>query len=186
MANKKVEKKESSRKPEEVAEDMTLEQKLIMEKEKWKYSQPRPVAREAVKMWITIPKVLLGQPESVLDAMGITDPDVRYLMRARFQRDLAKLIFVEEPTVSLWIKEYEVGLDNFKETKIFFKKLSSNLLAALYRKGLTEADAPRVKLYMQIIEDWKEQFSPDPISVTYKLDPEEKAMLDALLAKNAQ
>lgn len=179
----KGQKQKKTEKEKGNVEAQGVEQLVKLEKESATRTKPRVIAKEAFKLWLTIPNTLRGKSNEVLEAMGIVDRDVLFLASITTQRAFAEFCGVDEITVSRWYGDVMGEDGSFKQTKKFFRKISGNMLAALYRKGLIEGDAPRVALFMKIIEDWHETFGLEHSGeVEYHLDDEEKAALDKLLS----
>lgn len=167
------------------AEGMSLLERVKHEQKAWVRGKPRPIAKEAVRVWLSIPSIFLGAPEQVIAKLGIEDADVRAIMNVTTQGAMAQLLDVEEHRISEWKKELIKDHDSFAETKAFMKRLTKNVLGSLYRAALSEGDAPRAKLWMQIVESWREQMGIEHSGdVGGGLTDEERSALDKLIAKN--
>lgn len=165
--------------------ELTLQERLTLEKKNWKAPKPREVAKEALKLWMSVPSIFLG--DGMPDELKIEDEDLRWIMSVTTQKAFAELVGVEEPVISKWKRELLKDTDSFKETKAFMRRLTKNVLGALYKMAIKEADAARVKLWAQLVESWKEtgvleHQQGDDLGLT----PEERKQLDKLLAQNTK
>lgn len=177
--------KKSEKSSEIVVPTLSLFERIKAEKESWVSGKPRPVAKEALRVWLSIPAIFLGAPEQVIAKLGIEEQDVIEIMKIGTQRQFAETVGVIEPQISEWKKELTKDHDSFVETKAFMKRLTKNVLGSLYRAALSEGDAPRAKLWMQIVESWREQMGIEHSGdVGGGLTDEERAALDKLIAKN--
>src|SRR3989344_2790063 len=138
--------------------------------------------RAAFKAWLLIPHTFLGAGETILRALGITDPEAVELCMIRTQSEFAQKFNVFEPTLSHWKKEMRNG-DDFGDLKTEMRQLTKNVMGALYRKAIAEGDAARVKLWLQAVEGWNETIGQN-ITVEDGLTDESKKALDRLIEKN--
>lgn len=139
--------------------------------------------REAFKAWLLLPRTFLGASEQVLRALGIIEPDAVELCGIRSQSEFASKFGIAEPTLSRWKRDLERDGSDLKDFGFQMQRLTKNVLGALYRKAMADADAPRVKLWLQVVEGWSES-SPGLPSPHTELSDEEKATLDRLIEKN--
>lgn len=188
MGKKKVNRREKETKiPEIVSEELSLQERLILEKKTWKAPKPRAVAKEALKLWMSIPAIFLGDEET-MSKLGADEDDVRFIMSITTQKQFAETVGVEEPVISKWKSELLKDNDSFALTKSFMRRLTKNVLGALYRFAIKEGDAARIKLYMQIIESWKESVGVEHSGGIddLGLSTKERAELDKLLKDNTK
>lgn len=147
----------------------------------------KPKTKEVFKMWLVLPDVFRGMPERITELLGISDKMTLALLSIKTMDAFAEEFSIHAPTLSLWRKELENNSEFFMSVKKEFRKLTKNLIAAMYRKAIEEGDAARFTAWMKIVEDWKEQFGMEHSgSVGDGLSPEEKKALDDLLAKNTK
>lgn len=140
--------------------------------------------RAAFQAWLLIPRTFLGQGERVLGLLGISDQETVDLYVIKSQAEFAEKFGVGEPTLSHWKREMQDGND-FSDFKRHMRGLTKNVMGALYRQAVAEGDAPRVKLWLQTIEDWHEGSNFNISTGTEQgLTDEEKADIDRLIAKN--
>lgn len=183
--NRSAKVQKNAEKSRSTATTMSLMERIKWEKETWKSPHPRIVAKEALRVWLSIPAIFLGAPDQVISKLGIEERDVIDIMKVGTQRAFAELVGVQEQVVSEWKRELTKDHDSFAETKAFMKRLTKNVLGSLYRAALSEGDAPRAKLWMQIVESWREQMGIEHSGdVGGGLTDEERAALDKLIAKN--
>ena len=146
----------------------------------------REICQSAFRLWLSIPDTFRGMPDVVIDKMGIGDPDILELLDIKSQSEFGRKFDVKYEILSLWKSQMKEG-ESFDDVKAFFKKLTKNVLGSLYREMQKQGDAPRAKLFMQIVEDWNEQMGiKHSGAVVYELDEKEKMELDKLLGKNTK
>ena len=176
---------QGEKKTENIGSEFSLMQRIKLEKETWKRGTARPVAKEALRVWLSIPSIFLGAPDNIISKLGIEEQDIIDIMKLQTQRQFAEAVGVIEPQISDWKRELMAETDSFALTKAFMKRLTKNVLGALYRAALTEGDAARAKLWMQITEGWREQMGVEHSGdVGGGLSNEERTALDKLIAKN--
>jgi len=139
--------------------------------------------REAFKAWLLMPRTFLGADERILGMLGIREPDVIELYGIRTQTEFAARFGIAEPTLSHWKREMQRN-DDFRDFRTQMQQLTKNVMGALYRKTLEEADAARVKLWLQVVEGWHETMGYEIAPRENGLSDEEKAALDRLIEKN--
>ena len=183
-------KKEKKQKPvKEDKGELSLIECAKREKEEWGKGGrgiKREVTRELFKMWLSIPDTFRAMPEGVMDKMGIEDETIMELMKIKTQSEFGKEFGIGAQAQIDWKHEWaEKG--EFAATKTFFRKLTKNMIGAMYRKALIEGDAARAMAWMKIVEDWTEQFGVRHSGkVEYVLDEEERGELDRLLKVNGK
>lgn len=145
----------------------------------------KPYTKELFKMWCVLPETFKGAPDRITDLLGVKDQTTLKLLATGTITAFSATYNVGLGTLFKWKKEIEESVEYQKEVDRFFKPLTKNVTAALYRKMLEEGDAPRFMAWMKVIEGWKEQLGIDHSgSVGDGLTPEERTALDNLLAKN--
>lgn len=111
---------------------------------------------EIYKIWRRLPTTLRGQKEKTLLLLGF-DKVYTPLLQIKTQRDFARKFKVDEDTVSLWNKHIEDNPEKNEERFGWAKDLTKNLIFALYKNGLQDGDASKVKLFLQYIENYEEK-----------------------------
>lgn len=139
--------------------------------------------REVYKAWLLLPRTYLGAGEHVLASLGIRDPDAVELHGIRSQSEFAEKFGIAEPTLSHWKREMQDGND-FCDFRVHMQGLTKNVIGALYRHAISDGDAPRVKLWLQVVEGWNERIAQNISVSSSELSEEEKVALDLLIEKN--
>lgn len=106
-------------------------------------------------LWKSLPSLLRDFNYTELEKLGFQDPVVMELLRIRWQKDFAERFKVDEATLSLWNEKIEK--EDLLDYKGWAKGLSRNVLLALYRKAVKEGTAAEAKLFLQVVEDWREK-----------------------------
>lgn len=155
------------------------------------YNKPdgsgRKYTRQVFALWCTLPDIFKGMPQRITELLGITDPVTLEVLAIKSMTDFAEIFKCSVNSLTRWRREVENDDNYFTEVKRQFKPLTRNLVAALYRKAIEEGDAQRFKVYMQIIEGWREQLGIDHSgSVVEGLTNEERGALDNLISKNTK
>ena len=115
--------------------------------------------KEIYWTWYSIAPILRMRSVAELDTMGIADPLVRNLMEIKNQKDFMKKYKISQATASKWNKEFSER--PMRERFSWLRTLTGNVLISMYRKAIAEGDAPRVKLWAQLVEDWTEKSEVD-------------------------
>lgn len=104
-------------------------------------------------LWKSLPSILRGQPRQMLEKFGIDDEIAIGLLEIKTQAEFAKRFDIKDPnTLSDWNKKIEKeGLiaDNINA---WAKKLTSNVILALYKNIIKNGRASEVKAWYEIIE----------------------------------
>ena len=110
-------------------------------------------------IWRTLPAVFFGKSDKELKKLGIVDPIVVDLLKIRTQKEFAKQFKVREATLTEWKdKIKENGLE--EDTFTFFKSLTKNVYAAFYNATIDNADAARVRLWLEEFANKKPEDQP--------------------------
>jgi hypothetical protein len=114
-------------------------------------------AYEAYLTWISLPSILKGQNDvQFYIERGFKDEGIIQLLQIKTQGEFAKAYGIKNKnTLSEWNQRAEAK-DRLTQVRKWAAKLTPNVLMALYSKILKEGDAPRVKLWAQLIEEWNE------------------------------
>ena len=112
---------------------------------------------EMYVLWKSLPAILRGQEPRIYEQLKITDELVLQLLEIKNQTQFAKKFDVKDlATLTDWNKKIEEHDLLKNKRKEWAKRLTSNIVLALYKKALIEGDAARIKLWYQLVEDWKE------------------------------
>jgi hypothetical protein len=104
--------------------------------------------------WKSLPSFLRGQPEAVLRKMGIDDELAIELLQLKTQKDFAAKYDVKDlGTLTDWNKRIEAdglldGMNNWA------RKLTPNVLLALYKTATKEGKAKEVKAWFELVENF--------------------------------
>lgn len=116
----------------------------------------KPGEFETYAMWKSLPAILRKKTEAELEDMGF-DPLVVDLLKIKNQIEFAKEFKVNPATLTEWNEKVYLSKEFNSGRVAWAKRLTSGLLLALHEKALKEGDAPRIKLYYQIVESWIEK-----------------------------
>jgi hypothetical protein len=79
------------------------------------------------------------------------------LRKSKTQTEFAEEIGVGQDTLSLW-KDRSGFWDRVdKENRHWGREKTATILLSLYQKAITDGDAPRIKLWLQYINEWVEK-----------------------------
>ena len=185
MAIKKKQKKDKQQE-----EEMTLIERAKGEKNMIKSTfsteEGKKYTHQLFNMWVTLPDQFKGMPERLTSLLGITDEVTLEVLKMTSMKAFAEEYGVIAQTLSRWRRELERSDDYLPQVKDHMKKLTKNLMAALYRKAMEEGDAPRFTAWMKIIEGWREQLGVETDIRVHNLSDEERKKLDELISKNTK
>ncbi len=107
---------------------------------------------ESYAMWKAIPSVLRGQPRQVLEKFGIDDELAISLLGIKTQTEFAKRFDIKDlATLTDWNRKLEKdGLIHRLNT--WSRKLTPNVLMALYKTIIKDGKASEVKAWYEIVE----------------------------------
>lgn len=163
---------------------LSLIEEAKKEKEQKRKGIPKPKTKELFKLWLALPDTFKGLDKRVLEILGIIDDVTLEMLAIRTATQFASEFGVEGCTLTGWKKEIEDNSEFFLDVKRQFKKFTKNVVAATYRKALEEGDAQRLKIWMQIIEDWREQLGIEGnVKTTHTLTDEEKLAIAEVMKK---
>lgn len=135
------------------------------------------------KIWRGIPPLMRGQDPQLIARLGIDDQDIADLMEIKTQNEFSKRHDVDIGTLTDWNKRLDKDED-IQDSKKWFRRLTRNVVSALYRKALIEGDAARAKLWFQYVESWQESFGIEASGeFQHIISPERKKKLDEILAR---
>lgn len=103
--------------------------------------------------WKSLPTFLRGQPEPVLKKMGIDDDMTLELLKIRTQKEFAARFVIKDlGTLTDWNKRIdEEGLLN--DIYAWARKLTPNVVLALYKNATKNGKAKEVKAWFDLIEN---------------------------------
>ena len=107
---------------------------------------------ESYAMWKALPSFLRGQPKQVLEKFGIDEEITLTLLEIKTQSEFARRFDIKDPaTLTDWNKRLE------KEGAIprihdWARKLTPNVIFALYRSASKSGKASEVKAWIEIVE----------------------------------
>ena len=106
-------------------------------------------------LWKSLPSLLLANLDEA-KRMGIKDEQIISLLGVENQTAFAARFKVSQITLSFWNKHIDKKGLLKDQRMVWMKKLTSNVVMALYREAIKEGDASRVKLFMQMVEGFVE------------------------------
>ena len=111
-------------------------------------------------LWQSLPSFLFKMDQERLDLMNL-DEEILSLLDVKTQKEFAKKYGLEQGTLCDW-KNNPIP-EEYRDInwRVWAKRLTKNVVGALYRQALIDGDAARAKLWFQLIEDWKEGFEVD-------------------------
>lgn len=107
---------------------------------------------ESYAMWKSLPSFLRGQPRQVLEKFGIDEEIAISLLEIKTQAEFAKRFDIKDPsTLTDWNKrlEKEGTISRIHE---WARKLTPNVIFALYRNVSKNGKAAEVKAWIEIVE----------------------------------
>lgn len=107
---------------------------------------------ESYAMWKALPSFLRGQPRQVLEKFGIDEEIAISLLEIKTQAEFARRFGIKDPaTLTDWNKrlEKEGAISRIHE---WARKLTPNVIFALYRNASKSGKASEVKAWVEIIE----------------------------------
>lgn len=107
---------------------------------------------ESYATWKSLPSFLRGQPRQVLEKLGIDEDIAISLLEIRTQAEFAKRFGIKDPaTLTDWNKRLEKeGL--LPRVHEWARKLTPNVIGALYRNVSKNGKAAEVKTWLEIVE----------------------------------
>lgn len=115
----------------------------------------RPKEFELFANWMAMSPLLRLLSNEELKKIGVNDPEEMRLLEIKTQKDFAEKFDLGEDTLVDWKQRDDFWelVDNF-ELK-WGRQKTPSVLAGFYRKAISEADAPRVKLWLQYFKRWQ-------------------------------
>lgn len=108
---------------------------------------------EAYVLWRSMPSILRGQPRHVIEKLGIDDEIALELLEIKSQTEFAERFGIKDlGTLSAWNKRVEEMGGLMDSINRWAKRLTPNVVSALYREATKTGRAAEVKAWMEIIE----------------------------------
>ena len=107
---------------------------------------------ESYALWKSLPSFLRGQPQQVLEKFGVDEEIAISLLEIKSQAEFARRFNIKDPaTLTDWNKrlEKEGSLPRIHE---WARKLTPNVIGALYRNVSKTGKASEVKALLEIVE----------------------------------
>jgi len=102
-------------------------------------------------LWKSLPSFLKGQPRVALEKFGIEEESVFELLAIKTQAEFSKLYKVDTGTLTDWNKRLEKdGLS--KDLNAWARKLTPNVIFALYKNIIKSGRAHEVRAWFEIVE----------------------------------
>ncbi|MFZ2167926.1 MAG: hypothetical protein WAV50_03620 [Minisyncoccia bacterium] len=107
---------------------------------------------ETYALWKSLPSFLKGQPRVALEKFGIEEEAVFELLALKTQLDFSKAYEVDTGTLTDWNKRLEKdGLN--KNLNAWARKLTPNVIFALYKNIIKSGRAHEVRAWFEIVEN---------------------------------
>jgi hypothetical protein len=108
---------------------------------------------ESYVLWRSMPSILRGQPRHVIEKLGVDDELAMSLLEIKNQTEFAKRFGIKDlGTLTEWNKRINENGGLMKDIVGWAKKLTPNVISALYRETTKNGRAAEVKAWMEIIE----------------------------------
>lgn len=107
---------------------------------------------ETYALWKSLPSFLKGQPRVALEKFGIEEESAFELLAMKTQLDFSKKYGIDTGTLTDWNKRLEKdGLIN--DINSWARKLTPNVIFALYKNIIKSGRAYEVKAWFEIVEN---------------------------------
>lgn len=108
---------------------------------------------ESYVLWRSMPSILRGQPRHVMEKLGIDDELAMSLLEIKNQTEFARRFGIKDlGTLTEWNKRINENGGLMKNIVSWAKRLTPNIISALYRETTKNGRAAEVKAWMEIIE----------------------------------
>ncbi len=108
---------------------------------------------ECYVLWRSMPSIFRGQPRHVIEKMGIDDEIAMSLLEIKNQTEFAKRFGIKDlGTLSEWNKKIEERGGLMRSINAWARRLTPNVVSALYREATKTGKAAEVKAWMEIVE----------------------------------
>ena len=107
---------------------------------------------ESYALWRSLPSFLRGQPRQILERFGVDEELVISLLEIKSQAEFARRFGIKDPsTLTDWNKRLEKeGM--FPHIHEWARKLTPNVIGALYKNVSKSGKASEVKAWLEIVE----------------------------------
>ena len=107
---------------------------------------------ESYALWRSLPSFLRGQPQQVLEKFGVDEELVASLLEIKTQAEFAKRFGIKDPaTLTDWNKRLEKD-GSLTRIHGWARKLTPNVIGALYKNVSKSGKASEVKAWMELVE----------------------------------
>ncbi len=107
---------------------------------------------ETYALWKSLPSFLRGQPRQVLEKFGIDEEIALGLLEIKSQAEFARRFNIKDPaTLTDWNKKLEKE-EVIPRIHAWARKLTPNVIFALYRTASKHGKAAEVKAWLEIVE----------------------------------
>jgi hypothetical protein len=107
---------------------------------------------ESYAMWKALPSFLRGQPRQVLEKFGIDEEIALSLLEIKTQTEFAKRFDIKDlATLTDWNKKLEKD-GQLSRMHAWARRLTPNVIFALYRTASKNGRAAEVKAWLEIVE----------------------------------
>lgn len=107
---------------------------------------------ETYALWKSLPSFLKGQPRVALEKFGIEEESAFELLAIKTQAEFSKIYKVDTGTLTDWNKRLEKdGL--VKDINSWARKLTPNVIFALYKNIIKSGKAHEVRAWFEIVEN---------------------------------
>jgi hypothetical protein len=108
---------------------------------------------EAYALWCSMPSILRGQPRHVIERLGIEDEIAISLLEIKTQTEFARRFGIQDlGTLTDWNKKIEQQGGLMRNIHSWARRLTPNVISALYREATKTGKASEVKAWMEIVE----------------------------------
>ena len=108
---------------------------------------------ESYVLWRSMPPILRGQPRHVMEKLGIDDELAMSLLDIKNQTEFAERFGIKDlGTLSEWNRKIDASGGLLKSIHIWAKRLTPNVVSALYREATKTGRAAEVRAWMEIVE----------------------------------
>lgn len=109
----------------------------------------RPREYRLFLIWKSLPSNWLQMGVEYMEALGIDDPDILELVGIKYQKDFAAQFDLDVTTLVLWNNKPVPPEYRDIDWRIWARKLTRNVMQALFEGMMTDKDAARAKLWLQ-------------------------------------
>lgn len=108
-------------------------------------------------VWMTLPRVWIGQDAKQLKQKGIDDEQLVMLLGIKTQKEFAKQFGVHENTMTAW-KKKQHERNHLADARVWISRLTGNVIGNLYREASGVKVAPGTfKEYFRVVHELGER-----------------------------